>query len=265
MSGILFFIFASCHPLSVRDEFHTTSAYSKRGRMCPLYTVISSSFLKPNLFNILNIYRRWLVLEISSEIFLSQERSCWSQTPSIFAWSTKLRGQPLIFNSVGWGTSVLKHIWRAWHFAGFKLRLLFSFHWLNESRITCNWLESGCVQFSAIVRSSTYFQQLTGPELFCTASLIITWKLMGPNLVPCSRLADKVAKSERVELYLTHYIRLLRKSYNQGTMDLRTLMWINVSINKLWSTILKAFENSVRTTVPTLLTLPWYKKWSRLT
>ena len=91
--------------------------------MYPLYTVISSSFLKPNLFNILNIYRRRLVLEIISEIFLSQQRSCWSQTPSIFAWSTKLREQPLIFNSVGWGTSVLKHIWRAWHFAGFKLRL----------------------------------------------------------------------------------------------------------------------------------------------
>ena len=35
--------------LSVRDEFHTTSAYSKRWRVYPLYTVISSSFLKPNL------------------------------------------------------------------------------------------------------------------------------------------------------------------------------------------------------------------------
>ena len=92
--------------LSVRDEFHTTSAYSKRGCMYPLYTVISSSFLKPNLFNILNIYRWRLVLEIISEIFLSHERSCWSQTPSIFAWSTKLREQPLIFNSVAWGTSV---------------------------------------------------------------------------------------------------------------------------------------------------------------
>ena len=56
--------------LSVRDEFHTTSAYSKRGRMYPLYTVISSSFLKPNLFDILNIYRRRLVLEIFSEMFL---------------------------------------------------------------------------------------------------------------------------------------------------------------------------------------------------
>ena len=41
--------------LTVRDEFHTTSAYSKRGRMYPLYTVISSSFLKPNLLSIFNI------------------------------------------------------------------------------------------------------------------------------------------------------------------------------------------------------------------
>ena len=184
-----------------------------------------------------------------------QERSCWSQTPSIVAWSTKLREQPLIFNSVGWGTSVLKHIWRAWHFAGFKLRLLFSVHWLNESKITCNWLESGCVRFSAIVRSSTYFQQLMGPELFCTASLIITWKPMGPNLMPCGRPADEVAKSERVELYLTHCIRLLRNPHNQETIDLRFPMWINFPINNLWSTISKAFERSVRTTVPKLLTL----------
>ena len=97
----------------VRDEFHTTSAYSKRGRMYPLYTVISSSFLKPNLFLTFLTYRDggWF-LEITWEIFLSQERSCGSQTPSIFAWSTKLKGQPLISNSVGWGTSVLKHIYR---------------------------------------------------------------------------------------------------------------------------------------------------------
>ena len=47
--------------LSVRDEFHTTSAYSKRGRMYPLYTVISSSFLKPNLFKGCGM-GPWLVL-----------------------------------------------------------------------------------------------------------------------------------------------------------------------------------------------------------
>ena len=74
-------------------------------------------------------------------------------------------GQPLILNSIGWGTSGLKHIWWEWYFAGFKLRLLFSVHWLNELRITCSWLESGCARFSAIVRSSTYLQQLIWQEL----------------------------------------------------------------------------------------------------
>ena len=139
-------------------------------------------------------------------------------------------------------------------------------HWQNESSITCVWLELGCKQFSATVRSSTYFQQHMRSDVFCTATLI-TWKLMRPILVPCGRLADKILKSERVALYITHCILwLLRKLWNHGKMDLRTLCEnlfnqkiLIIHVESFWE-VGKSHCSHIVEFISTLM-----QNWSRLT
>ena len=133
------------------------------------------------------MYNFWLAFLAISLIFLSHCRSFWSHTPRILASVTKLRGTPAMLNSAWGGVLVLKHTWRAWHLEGFGLSLLLLVHSLNSSRTTCIALGWGNERFSASAKSSTYFQHFTLSPRSWAASLMTTWKPMGPSLVPWGR------------------------------------------------------------------------------
>ena len=117
-------------------------------------------------------------------------------TPRILASVTKLRGTPTILNSAWGEVLVLKHIWRAWHLEGFRLSLLLLVQSLNSSRTTCIPLGWGNEQFSASVKSSTYFQHFILSPRSWAASLMTTWKPTGPSLVPWGRVPLRTLYSE---------------------------------------------------------------------
>ena len=132
----------------------------------------------------------WLAFPAISLIFLIPLQVILSHgghIPRILASVTKLRGIPAMLNSAWGGVLILKHTLRAWHLEGFRLSLLLLLHSLNSSRSTCIPLSWGNKRFSASAKSSTYFQHFILSPRFWAASLMTTWKPIGPSLVPWER------------------------------------------------------------------------------
>ena len=129
-------------------------------------------------------------------------RSFWIQRPGILALSTYSSLSDPILMSARCGEALLNLTSRAWHFLALRLSPLFDAQSEKCWRSSCKLPWSSPPVFSANVRSLTYFQYWDWA--LAAASLMGTWKPIGPSLVPWGTPAVSWRSSESVLLNLTH-------------------------------------------------------------
>ena len=137
---------------------------------------------------------------------------------------------------------------------GFKLSLMSVVHFEKSSKTSWSLLNVEWVRFSASVRSSTYFQHFWG-AISVAASFF----------VPCGNPLSGLY-SLTVPDYISHMVHAHRLNHTTMVRWHLTPKRINFSIMRVWSTMSKALEKLLRTTVPTLITsAPECRKFKRLT